>query len=192
MFIKTGYAAVCSSWPTSVIVCTKKIRMFSTILLGLLMTAQALGELRYYMSINTTSRIHVASNSGLYFTLNGTVYQPGDSILITDVGVVARFGTDPGSSLVCVTSNVNTQCCRSRDSGNVGEWYFPNGTMVPRNSAAPSAVFTWSGFTHQVRLNRRNSATSPTGTFECRVPDEDTGELVDASITLTAGEGQTL
>ena len=109
------------------------------------------------------------------------MYLPGDTI--TDIG--AQMSTDPGRSLVCVTSNVNTQCCRGSDGGNVGEWYFPNGTMVPRNSrASRSANFTRSGFTHEVRLNRRNSATSPAGTFECRVPDGVTEELVNASVTL--------
>ena len=96
------------------------------------------------------------------------MYLPGDTILITAIGV---SGTDADPSLVCVTSNVNMNCCRGIDGGNVGEWYFPNGTIVPRNSAAQSADFTRSGFTHQVRLNRRNSAMSPTGIYECRVPD---------------------
>ena len=110
------------------------------------------------------------------------MYQPGNSILITDIGVFAS--DEPGSSLVCVTSNVNMNCCRGIDGGNVGEWYFPNGTIVPRSGAAPSADFTRKGFTHQVRLNRRNNTTSPTGIYECRVPDGVTGELVIASIIL--------
>ena len=92
--------------------------------------------------------------------------------------------TDPGASLVCVTSNVNTNCCRGNDGGNVGEWHFPSDMLVPRNSKAQTNDFTRSGFTHQVRLNRRNSATSPTGTYECRVPYGVTGELVNASIVL--------
>ena len=131
-----------------------------------------------------------APTSGLYFTLSGTVYLPGDAILITAIGV---SGTDADSSLVCVTSNVNTQCCRGGDGGNVGEWYFPDETIVPRNSAAPSADFTRSGFTHQVRLNRRNSAMSPTGIYECIVPvsvptnASEEGE-VNAIAQITVGE----
>ena len=110
------------------------------------------------------------------------MYLPGDSILITDIGEFTS-STDPGRSLVCVTSNVNTQCCRGSDGGNVGEWYFPDGTMVPRNSDAPSADFTRTGFTHEVRLNRKNDALTPTGTYECRVPDSGTG-----SVTIAIGE----
>ena len=138
------------------------------------------------MSINFSSLLNAAiPSSGLYFTLNGTVYLPGDTVFTTDIGVV-NSPTDPGRSLVCVTSNVNTQCCRGSDGGNVGEWYFPNGTIVPRNiklNRSYYSSFTRSGFTHQVRLNRRyNSMT--TGTYECRVPDHH-GLLHTATIELT-------
>ena len=131
-----------------------------------------------------------APTSGLYFTLNGMVYLPEDTVLITAIGI---SGTDADSSLVCVTSNVNMDCCRESDGGNVGEWYFPNGTIVARNSAAPSADFTRRGFTHEVRLNRRNGAMSPTGIYECRVPDpvatnaSEEG-VVNATAQITVGE----
>ena len=115
-------------------------------------------------------------NSGLYFTLNGTVYHPGDTLLITDIGQSTSQPADPGSSLVCVTENVNTQCCRMSDGGNVGEWHFPNGSTVPRKIDA-SADFTRSGYTHQVRLNRR-SAMSPAGAYECRVPHPEPENMI--------------
>ena len=115
------------------------------------------------------------------------VYLPGDAVLITAIGV---SGTDADSSLVCVTSNVNTQCCRESDGGNLGEWYFPNGAMVPRNIAAPSADFTRSGFTHLVRLNRRNGAMSPTGMYECRVPDSGAANASDVTAQITVGEAK--
>ena len=131
---------------------------------------------------------YAAPMSGLYFTLNGMVYLPGDTVLITAIG---ESGTDADSSLVCVTSNVNTQCCRNIDGpggsgGRAGEWYFPNGTMVPRNMGATSADFTRKGFTHQVRLNRRNRAMSPTGIYECRVPDLGEANASNASDAITA------
>ena len=77
----------------------------------------------------------------------------------------------------------------------MGEWFFPDGTIVPRQGAAPTADFTRSGFTQQVRLNHRNNAMTPTGVFECRVPARDyggggelTSEVVTASITLSTGQ----
>ena len=122
-------------------------------------------------------------SSGLYFKLNGTVYLPNDTVVITDIGVaVSQTGIDIGevtgntsdarNSLVCVTTNVNTTCCRGQDGANVGEWYFPNGTIVLRNGRNYERDFTRIGYTQEVRLNRRNDATAPTGEYECRVPDE--------------------
>ena len=139
--------------------------------------------LSYPLEVHVLILLPVAApTSGLYFTLNGTVYLPGDTELITTIG---DSRTDPNSSLVCVTSNVNTQCCRGSDGGNVGDWYFPNGTIVPRRISAPSANFTRSGFTHQVQLNRRNNAMSPTGIYECRVPDV---EGINTAAQITVGK----
>ena len=109
---------------------------------------------------------------------------PGDSVLITDIG---DSKLDGGVPLACVTTNVNMACCRGRDGGRVGEWYHPDGTIVPRNTDVDSSVdnvFTRSGFTHEVRLNRRDNVMGSLGVYSCIVPDEVTGEDVSASITL--------
>jgi hypothetical protein len=131
-----------------------------------------------------------APSSGLYFTLGNTVYLPGDTVLITDIGVFVA-GSDrvnPGTSLVCRTDYVNTQCCRGIDGGNVGEWFDPDGNELPRFSDTDAeADFSRSAYTHQVRLNRRNNAMSPTGAFECRVPPTGGGAPVNASITISTG-----
>ena len=125
-------------------------------------------------------------NTGLYFTLNGTVYLPGDTILITDIGSEnTNDRSDPGSSLVCVTTNVNTQCCRSDDNpngGGRGEWYLPDGTRILNTS---EMNFYRTHYIHQIRLNCRNNAMSPTGVFTCVVPnDEDNTTNHNATITI--------
>ncbi len=129
--------------------------------------------------------------------MSGTVYLPGDTITITDVGdsylsdnVVNQV--DPGPSLVCVTSNVNTMCCRGADhpgSGAVGNWRYPDGTIVLGNSANPNGDFTRSTHTQQIRLNRkRTDVMSPTGVYTCEVPDEtNTGFIIHVA-TITLGE----
>ena len=126
-------------------------------------------------------------STGLYFSLSGVVYQPGDTVFVTDIGVGVLRHPDPGSSLVCITTNVNTRCCRAADgttTGNsLGDWYFPDGTMVPRNVNSPNGDFTRSVYTHQVRLNRRNNATTPLGTYTCGVPD-----MNGHTATITLGE----
>ena len=109
-----------------------------------------------------------------------------EPVLITDIGTQA--GTDPdqpGGTLVCVTTNINTACCRGSDGGAVGDWFFPNGTQVRRgNGAAP---FFRTGSAQQVRLNRMSNVMAPVGAYECRVPDSNGVEQV-AIITLLLSE----
>ncbi len=134
-------------------------------------------------------------DTGLYFSLNGTIYLPGATILITNVGDSYPPGSytnqvDPGPSLVCVTSNVNTMCCRGSDnpgSGPVGNWLFPNGTIVLGNNANPNGDITRSSHTQQICLNRkRTDVISPTGVYTCEVPDGSNTSLIHkATITLS-------
>ena len=134
--------------------------------------------------------LYLSPGSQLYFELNGRVYHRRDTVLITEIGAFTGTNVaDPASSLVCETSNVYSMCCRGRDGQNVGEWFFPNGTMVPRNSGHENSDFTRSGFTRQVRLNRRNNALIPTGEYTCQVPDEIQSTLINsATITLILGK----
>ena len=126
-------------------------------------------------------------SSGLYFMLGTTIYLPGDSVFITDIGDQPSDRSDPGLTLVCVTTNVNTACCRRRDNyyyydRPLGEWYFPNGTTVP--SGAYSDLYRVR-FIYQMRLAKANSSTGPLGAYRCEVPDGETGENVSATINLT-------
>ncbi len=126
--------------------------------------------------------------------MNGTVYLPGATIPITDVGDSfppddTNNPPDPGPSLVCVTSNVNTVCCRGIDhpgSGSVGNWLYPNGTIVLGKSGNPNGDFTRSRHVQQIRLNRkRPGVMSPTGVYTCVVPDgSNTAMNHTANITL--------
>ena len=113
--------------------------------------------------------------------MNGTIYLPGDTIPITDVGTSFLFGdfynrVDPGSSLVCVTSYVNTMCCRGLDhpgSGTVGNWLYPDGTIIVQKGINPYGDITRSVQFQQLRLNRnKRDVMSPTGVYTCEVPDE--------------------
>ena len=117
------------------------------------------------------------------------MYLPGDTVLITDIG--AAEPTNPRSSLVCYTTNVNSHCCRGANNPNgpaLGEWYLPNGNIVPRLSVSPNGDFTRTGWFHQVRLNRRNEAMTPLGAYECRVPHMDTTSTEVHTATITLGE----
>ena len=141
------------------------------------------------MQITACQICHVPAppSTGLYFTLSGTVYLPGDTILITDIGSTNAGDSDPRSSLVCITTNVNTQCCRGNDNpngGGRGEWYLPDGT---RTLNTPDTDFYRTRHAQQVRLNRRNDAMSPTGVFTCEVPN-DGDSTMPFTATITIGE----
>ena len=128
----------------------------------------------------------ISTATQLYFTWRGNRYEPGDSILITDVGV--HLGdAGPGASLVCVTTDVNTQCCTDR--GGVGEWFLPNGSMVIRNIDDPNWNYQIirTGRTNQVRLNFRTRQRSPTGVYTCVVPETGGSVIQTAGIRLVSG-----
>ena len=144
----------------------------------------------YSETLNFVSCFLLVPATGLFFTLNGSVYLPGDIALITDIETfTGPEPEDAAMSLACVTSNVNAQCCRVTNGGQFqGDWYFPNGNVVPRNGNNENANFTTSVSTHQVRLSRRNDAQIPTGNFTCRIPDQVDHMLVhEASISLIIG-----
>ena len=118
------------------------------------------------------------------------MYLPGDTVLITDIGIDVPADPDPGSSLVCNTSNVNDHCCRGKDNpngGTLGEWYFPSG-IVPRLGANPNGDFTRTGWTHEVHLNRRNNDVTPLGVYECRVPHMNTTGTEVHTATIISGK----
>ena len=129
--------------------------------------------------------------------LGNNVYLPGDSVHITDIGEQQLDDRpDPGSTLVCVTTNVNTACCRGKDNPNnqnpnggaVGEWFYPDGSMVTRSNTIGSStnIFARFGYTHQVRIGSIGTPTGPLGVYRCDIPDGMTGTNVSASINVTA------
>ena len=119
----------------------------------------------------------------LHFTWRGNRYEPGDSILITDIRL-HEGDTGPGDSLVCVTTDVNTQCCT--DEGE-GQWYFPNGSIVLRNVNNGGISIIRTGRANQLRLNFRTRQTSPTGEYTCVVPVTGGSVNQTAEIRLVTG-----
>ena len=123
--------------------------------------------------------------------MGNTIYLPGDSVLITDIGTQPGSRSDPGSTLVCVTSNVNTDCCRGNENPNgvsLGNWYYPDGSVVPTPGAVTfTDTFSRYVYTEQVRLSSRGgTATEPLGVYRCDVPDGATGTNVSAIINIIA------
>ena len=91
---------------------------------------------------------------------------------ITDIGEYTYY-----ESLICQTDK--RPCCRSN---RVGEWHYPNGTRVPIEGTG-SDMYRNRDDDGQVRLNRRNNAIYPLGTYTCIVPDAtDTIQVVHATL----------
>ena len=87
-------------------------------------------------------------------------------------------------ALECHTDDIN--CCRNIDNPNGtgrGEWYYPDGTVVP----PPSGDGFYRTRGHMViRLNRGAGTLSPTGIYRCIIPDAG-GIIVTRYIQLGMG-----
>ena len=120
--------------------------------------------------------LHLAPpESGLYFMVESRVYLPGNSVNITDIGAQPLDDrSNPGSTLVCVTTNVNMACCRSRDNNNngaIGDWYYPDDDMVNDPGSASNENFTKYVYQQQLRLSSRGAPEGPLGEYRCEIPD---------------------
>ncbi len=78
-----------------------------------------------------------------------------------------------GGALECHTDD--TTCCRGRDhpdngTDGRGEWYYPDGTVVPPPSTAPSDGFYRTRDHMVIRLNRGPRTLEPTGVYHCVIP----------------------
>ena len=82
------------------------------------------------------------------------------------------------NGLACVTTKA--VCCREDRLGN---FYFPNGMGQLSSSGGGEDIYRDREDTGIVRLNRRNGATSPLGTYRCEIPDAN-GVLQNLYITL--------
>ena len=80
------------------------------------------------------------------------------------------------NALFCRTNHA--ECCRASRSG---EFFYPNGTMVPIRRAGHG--FYRDRGKEEVRLHRMEGTVLPIGKFRCEIPDE-SGEMQSLYITL--------
>lgn len=81
-------------------------------------------------------------------------------ILVSEIG-------EGNNALLCITDLL--QCCRGNQIGTLGEWLYPNGSLVQDKYSGDNFYRNRGNST--VQLNHRNNDTSPTGQFCCVVPD---------------------
>ena len=90
----------------------------------------------------------------------GVSYSNNTQLFIGDIGDIST-----GSAILCTTNR--GLCC---SINRLGEWYYPNGSLVP-NNAAGEDFYRSRSHNQTIYLNRRNNAWSPGGSFCCEIPD---------------------
>ena len=116
----------------------------------------------------------------------------GESINITDIGPQPNVRSYPGSTLVCVTSNVTMDCCRSRDNngrGPIGNWYYPNWDIVNDRNAISDDNFTKYVFRQQIRLSSQGAPEGPLGEYRCEILDGSGGYAIASIIIINVLSG---
>ena len=96
---------------------------------------------------------------GVHIQFKGDIIEENGSVKITDIG-------ENDNAVLCMTDR--TGCCRGT-FGGAGEWYFPNNGRVGTMSSDGS--FYRNRDQGVVRLNQRDNATMPIGSFCCDIPD---------------------
>ena len=91
---------------------------------------------------------------------------------VIDINLVGEgFATD-GGALECHTDDT-TCCSMGNGTDGRGDWYYPNGTLVPPGSAGVTTGFYRTRADMVVRLNRVDRdlhAISLTGVYRCEIP----------------------
>ena len=98
----------------------------------------------------------------LQLIFRGVSYPDNSLLSLNNIG---EFST--GSAILCITNR--SPCC-STPPNRFGEWYYPNGSMVP-NSGDGHDFYRSRTDNQTIHLNRRDNAQSPTGSFCCELPD---------------------
>ena len=96
---------------------------------------------------------------GVYFELNGKVYNNNSFVSITDIG-------EDDEALLCKTDKI--ECCGTLPN-RFGEFYYPDGSRVPIRNR--NDRFYRNRDEQKIRLNRRTGSVSPTGVYRCEIPD---------------------
>ena len=89
-----------------------------------------------------------------------------------------------GGALECHTDD--TTCCRGIDNPNGpgrGEWYSPDGTVVPRPGGGTGFYRTRDHMV--IRLNRANHVVGPHGVYRCELPGAG-GAIITRYINITS------
>ena len=105
---------------------------------------------------------------------NNTAVYANNSII--DINLVGEgfegVQITDGGALECHTDD--TTCCRGIDNPpngtGRGEWYYPDGTVVPNPDGAGNTSFYRTRDHMIIRLNRKPGIVQPRGVYRCEIP----------------------
>ena len=92
---------------------------------------------------------------------------------------------DNSDSVVCHT-DLST-CCYSGQGIHRGDWYFPDGTILP--FIGPSVPIGFGRAAQIAVIRRTNGATGPTGIYRCDIPTVAVHHPTDLSVGETVHVG---
>ena len=113
-----------------------------------------------FVYIHTVTNHYFIIHAGVDLLLNGVLYGNNSIVTLDEIG-------EDSAALFCLTNKID--CCRASGVGGIiGEWFFPNGSLL-NNEVSGDDIYRGRG-PRFVRLHRRNN-TQTTGVFHCEVPD---------------------
>ena len=129
------------------------------------------------------SLVEVHSQTTPYVSLMGQALANHSYVNLTLVG---DNDTDGSHNTVRCITDLGT-CCGGGQGIHRGDWYFPDGGVVPSRPGGPDISRTRGS--QRVTLHRRNNAMEPTGIYHCEVPTVAVYDDSDTSIRETVYVG---
>ena len=118
--------------------------------------------------------VHSQTFPYVSFGLTGQALANHSYVNLSTVG----SASDNSDSVVCHTDL--TTCCTGGQGAHRGDWFFPDGTVLP---FAGSSVPIGLGRAAQIAIIRRtNDATGPTGIYRCRIATNAVHSDTDQSV----------
>ena len=108
------------------------------------------------------------------FSLTGPTLANHSYVDLSTVG----SANDNSDSVVCHT-DLNT-CCSNSQGQHRGDWYFPDGTILP--FIGPSVPIALGRGAQITIIRRTNDATGPTGIYRCRIATNEVHSGTDISV----------
>ena len=99
---------------------------------------------------------------------------------------ISQVGNDGSGGVQCIT-DLSTCCSGAQGPIHRGDWYFPDGTRLPFQSA-DVGIYEFRD-AQRVDLRRRNNANSPVGIYRCDIPTVAVHDGDDTSVRDTVYVG---